>query len=301
VPHRCIRTTHLQTFLTVVGDDRTNYLAGSLPARWGVNSGETSNMVSLQIKNTNLQGPLPGDMSVLPRIAVIDLSQNHLTGPIPESILQVPATLYKLALSHNDLSGTLPQVGRDMQSLKILQLDNNHIYGAVSNQFDYMRQYQVDEVLSSISLQGNSFSGALPRVVSTLTLSEPYIRQFDISDNHFYCEKSTGTWPAWAMRLDSKAKIGTCEPVPRIDRIEPPEMAVGEPITVFGSGFMATDDFRCKFGDAVSDALFDSTTQARCIVPAIPGVSPGQTVVLTMANYGEDWSSPELLRDYSPT
>lgn len=129
------------------------------------------------------------------------------------------------------------------------------------------------------------------------------------------------------MRLDARAAIGTCEPVPRINRIEPAVMAVGEPITVYGTGFMATDDFRCtslsdtfssfapgvakvtstlqrvpgKFGNAISDALFDSTTQARCIVPPMPGVSPGQTVELTMANYGDDWSGPELLSDYSPT
>lgn len=56
-----------------------------------------------------------------------------------------------------------------------------------------------------------------------------------------------------------------------------------------------------KFGDVVSDALFDSAIQARCIVPPMPGVSPGQTVELTMANYGEDWSGPDLLSDYSPT
>ena len=190
-----------------------------------------------------------------------------------------------------------------MQSLKIVELDNNHFSGALHNQFDQMVGYQVDEIQSRVWLQGNSFSGELPRVVVPMTLGEPYIQQFDISDNHFRCEKDTGTWPAWAMRLDHKSVIGTCEPVPRIDRIDPPEMAVGEPITVYGSGFMATDDFRCKFGSVASDALYDSPTQARCIVPEMAGagVTPGQTVVLTMANYGEDWSGPELLDNYVPT
>ena len=190
-----------------------------------------------------------------------------------------------------------------MQSLKIVELDNNHFSGALDNQFDQMVGYQVDEIQSRVWLQGNSFSGELPRVVVPMTLGEPYIQQFDISDNHFRCEKDTGTWPAWAMRLDHKSVIGTCEPVPRIDRIDPPEMAVGEPITVYGSGFMATDDFRCKFGSVASDALYDSPTQARCIVPEMAGagVTPGQTVVLTMANYGEDWSGPELLDNYVPT
>lgn len=167
-------------------DLSNNFLGGELPAHWGVPAGETSNLVSLEIKNTQLRGILPVDMDVLPRIAVIDLSQNHLSGPIPESMLRDPTSLYKLVLSHNELSGTLPQVGREMRQLNVLRLDNNHIYGPISGQFDYMRQYQVDEIASSISLQSNSFSGPLPRAVSELTLGEPYIHHIDISDNHFY-------------------------------------------------------------------------------------------------------------------
>ena len=163
-----------------------NFITGQLPPRWGVPTGETSNLVSLQIRNTNLGGTLPVDTDVLARIAVIDLSQNHLSGPVPDSLLRDPATLYKLRLSHNDLSGTLPQVGEEMRQLNVLDLDNNHIYGAITNQFDFMRQYQVDEIVSSISLQSNSFSGPLPRAVKALTLQEPYIHHFDISDNHFY-------------------------------------------------------------------------------------------------------------------
>ena len=279
----------------------TNFLEGTIPARWGVAAGETSNLVSINLKNANLEGPIPTDISALPRVVVIDLSLNHLSGPIPPSIVQDPIALYRLHLSHNELTGTLPQVGPNMQSLKVLRVDNNHISGGITSQFDFMRQYQVDQILSSIWLQSNSFSGALPRALYSLTMGEPYIRDLDMSDNHFYCEKDTGTWPIWAMRLSSRSSIGTCEPVPRIDRIEPAEMAVGEPITVFGTGFMATDDFRCKFGTVVSDALFDSPTQARCIVPDMPGVAPGMSVVLTMANYGEDWSGPDLLSGYSPT
>lgn len=167
-------------------DLSNNFLDGELPVRWGVPVGETSNLVSLEIRNTKLRGVLPVDMTALPRIAVIDLSQNHLSGPIPESMLRDATLLYKLALSHNELSGTLPQVGSEMRQLNILNLDNNHIYGPVADQFDYMRQYQVDEIVSSISLQSNSFSGPLPRAVAALTLGEPYIHDFDISDNHFY-------------------------------------------------------------------------------------------------------------------
>lgn len=162
-----------------------NFLGGELPARWGVN-GAVSNLVSLEIRNANLHGVLPTDMRVLPWIANIDLSQNHLSGPIPDSMLREATSLYRLSLSHNDLSGTLPQVGPDMRELNILNLDNNHIYGAISDQFDFMRTYQNDELGSSISLQSNSFSGQLPRAVANLTLGEPYIHSFDISNNHFY-------------------------------------------------------------------------------------------------------------------
>ena len=60
-----------------------------------------------------------------------------------------------------------------MQSLKIVELDNNHFSGALDNQFDQMVGYQVDEIQSRVWLQGNSFSGELPLVVKNVTLGEP--------------------------------------------------------------------------------------------------------------------------------
>jgi hypothetical protein len=138
-------------------------------------------------------------------------------------------------------------------------------------------------------------------VTKTITLGEPYVQLFDISDNHFRCERDTRTWPSWAMRLNQRSVLGTCEPIPRIDRIEPAAAPAGATVSVYGSGFRATDNFRCMFGAVATDALFDSPSRARCIVPELPQHGAGDAMQLTMSNYGEDWSSAALLADYTPT
>ena len=281
------------------------------------------NLGAVTIANAQLDGTIPGDIDMLPNLNTLDLSQNKLGGVLPDGFFSDRPSLYRFKVPHNEISGTLPPIGANMATLKFLHVDHNHLSGRINHHFDNLMMFENDNLRSSIFLQSNSFSGALPTVVKEITMGEPHVQKMDVGDNYFHCDRDTGTWPVWAMRLSSRSTIGTCMPVPQItDCHRPPSAtgsiggiadedcaaAVGEPIHIVAasaeSGFRATDHFRCKFGDTEPvDAQFDSETMATCIVPDLLalGVARGASVPLTVANYGEDWSSSELLADYMPT
>ena len=65
-----------------------------------------------------------------------------------------------------------------MQSLKIVELDNNYFSGALDNQFDQMVGYQVDEIQSRVWLQGNSFSGEVRFFPRFFTAFSPFFPDF---------------------------------------------------------------------------------------------------------------------------
>ncbi|KAJ4822394.1 Zygote arrest protein 1 [Turnera subulata] len=85
-----------------------NSFTGSLPYELG------SKLVMLQTLNisfNNLSGLIPSSLGNLSRLqGVLDLSHNLFNGPIPPSLGNLPETVY-INLTHNNLSGTIPQNG----------------------------------------------------------------------------------------------------------------------------------------------------------------------------------------------
>lgn len=80
--------------------DQNPFSSGPLP-----DFSRLSYLKTLRLQNTNIVGPLSFDH--LPHLDVLDLSLNHLSGPIPMFKVTKFASLYYLDLSNNDLSGKL--------------------------------------------------------------------------------------------------------------------------------------------------------------------------------------------------
>ena len=77
--------------------------------------------------------------NALPEVGVLDLSNNSLTGPLPDlwghDILGWSDTLRRLYLQDNKLTGQLPQLWSDSNSLwSLLRVDlyNNELTGPVA-------------------------------------------------------------------------------------------------------------------------------------------------------------------------
>ncbi|XP_061367775.1 receptor-like protein EIX2 [Gastrolobium bilobum] len=92
---------------------------------------------------------------ILGLMTSIDLSCNHLTGEIPQSMTMLVA-LAGLNLSENNLTGVIPSNIGHMQMLESLDLSKNHLYGRMPSSFSNLT------FLSYMNLSCNNLSGKIP-------------------------------------------------------------------------------------------------------------------------------------------
>jgi len=88
-------------------------------------------------------------------MATIDLSSNHLTGEIPQSITKL-VVLVGLNLSGNHLTGLIPNNIGHMAMLESLDLSRNHLYGRMPTSFSNLT------FLSYMNLSFNNLEGKIP-------------------------------------------------------------------------------------------------------------------------------------------
>lgn len=67
-------------------------------------------LVGLDLKNNNLSGSIPSELTVMRALAIVDLSINNLMGTIPTRFGS-SASLEIFNVSYNDLSGSVPTDG----------------------------------------------------------------------------------------------------------------------------------------------------------------------------------------------
>ncbi|XP_076956744.1 receptor-like protein EIX2 [Bidens hawaiensis] len=89
-----------------------------------------------------------------PKLEVLDLSFNQLTGAIPESIGQL-SKLYSLQLQNNSLTGILPERLGNLKNLIWIDLSLNQLTGAIPESIGQLSK------LYSLQLQNNSLTGIL--------------------------------------------------------------------------------------------------------------------------------------------
>ncbi|KAH9752521.1 Receptor-like protein 6 [Citrus sinensis] len=116
--------------------------------------GNKGGLVTFDLSSNNLQGPLP-----VPPPGTINYlaSNNSLTGEIPSWICNLNF-LESLVLSHNNLSGLLPQcLGNFSNVLSVLDLQGNNFFGTIPNTFIK------ESRLGVIDLSHNLLQGRIPR------------------------------------------------------------------------------------------------------------------------------------------
>ncbi|KAB1221570.1 Receptor-like protein 12 [Morella rubra] len=85
---------------------------------------------SLDLSNNNLSGEIPEDITTISSLVNLNLSMNHLTGKIPKGIGNL-YHLESLDLSRNILSGFLPQELSNLTFLSHLNLSFNNFSGKI--------------------------------------------------------------------------------------------------------------------------------------------------------------------------
>ncbi|XP_044985021.1 receptor-like protein EIX2 [Hordeum vulgare subsp. vulgare] len=92
--------------------------------------GRFIDMVSLDLSCNHLTGNIPESIGPAAGLVNMNLSLNHLTGKIPESIGHMHS-LESLDLSSNQLSGEIPSSLSDLTSLSYLNLSYNELSGRI--------------------------------------------------------------------------------------------------------------------------------------------------------------------------
>ncbi|KAK7412293.1 hypothetical protein VNO78_03746 [Psophocarpus tetragonolobus] len=108
-------------------------------------------IIELDLSNNHIEGPIP--FTLPPTLRRLSLSGNRLNGSIPDA-MSLLTILSNLDLSNNNLSGQLPSSTGSLSSLTTLHLQNNQLSGTL-----YVLQ---DLPLQDLNIENNLFSGPIP-------------------------------------------------------------------------------------------------------------------------------------------
>ncbi|KAL9675920.1 hypothetical protein QQ045_004128 [Rhodiola kirilowii] len=187
--------------------DNNNFEGSSVPAEYG----SMRSIVKLSLRNCSLKGNVP-DLSALPHLRYIDLSDNRLEGSIPANKLSENVTT--IILSNNRLNGTIPSSFSNLPLLQILSVENNMLTGSVPASLWQNITFGPASKLT-LDLQNNSLSSLVgrlnPPVNVTLRLQgNPICRQANIPNIKLYCGSDSGGFEALQLSVNITCPIQAC-------------------------------------------------------------------------------------------
>lgn len=133
----------------------------------------------LQLANNHLSGPIPTELSSLRFLRRLRLDSNNLQGPIPGELFSLLPRKRLVFLNNNNFTGPIPpSFFSNCSMFNILDLSNNSLNGKIPQEIGNCQK------LMSISLYNNRLTGKLP---SSLTnISE--LTAIDVESNHIIGE-----------------------------------------------------------------------------------------------------------------
>ncbi|XP_042478734.1 receptor-like protein 15 [Macadamia integrifolia] len=162
-------------------DISNNQLTGRIPS-W---IGNLTSLMVLNMGGNTLEGNIPIEFQVLEQLEFLDLSQNHLSGPIASlsnltslerlhlqgngfigslSTALVNNSILKiLDIGRNNLCGGIPDWMGALSGLRVLLLTRNHLSGTIPNHLCQL------EWMHLMDLSHNSLSGSIPRCFINIT------------------------------------------------------------------------------------------------------------------------------------
>ena len=134
--------------------------------RWhGVITDGAGRVLSLNLGDNSLSGPIPPELGDLGELFELDLSDNELSGTIPLELTEIP-NLERLNLAQNELWGDIPPELGKMSSLRELVLFSNYLTGPIPVELANLAG------LAELSLGSNDLTGTIPPRLADLEALE---------------------------------------------------------------------------------------------------------------------------------
>ena len=161
----------------LAGDAVLNWSYARPVASWqGVTIGRSSGrVVALDLRDMNLTGRLPAELSELSHLYMLRLDGNRLTGPIPAELGDL-TRLTLLSLDGNRLTGPIPPALGKLLNLTQLWLADNRLTGSIP-----LVLTEIPDL--SLTVAGNRLTGS---ILSALTRI-PYLSPAIVGDNFYGC------------------------------------------------------------------------------------------------------------------
>ncbi|XP_027923429.1 receptor-like protein EIX2 [Vigna unguiculata] len=155
-------------------DMSSNRLSGEFALIFQNLSGCAKNVLQdLKLDGNNINGTFP-DLSGFSTLKILDLSENQLSGEIPEGN-QLPSQLESLSVKSNTLEGGIPKSFGNACALRLLDLSNN----SLSEEFPVIVHHLsgcTRNSLEILSLSMNQINGTLPDLSIFSSLEELYLQ-----------------------------------------------------------------------------------------------------------------------------
>ena len=119
-------------------------------------------VVSVKLKENNLNGPIPSELGGLSRLEVLNMTGNGLTGTIPWQLGDL-SSLRGLYLGKNNLTGKIPRELGGLSSLRVLDLYGNGLKGKIPTQLGGLSS------LRGLVLSKNNLTGKIPTQLGSLS------------------------------------------------------------------------------------------------------------------------------------
>ncbi|XP_047961828.1 probable LRR receptor-like serine/threonine-protein kinase At3g47570 [Salvia hispanica] len=132
-----------------------------------------------------MAGESPHEIGTMPILEAFNVYSNSLCGSIPSSLFNI-STMKTLAISFNELSGTLPlDLGNKLPNLDTLLLSTNLFSGPISSSITNASKVII------LDITNNSFSGSRPDFGDLKLLQELYLSENILSGAEFPTQELT--------------------------------------------------------------------------------------------------------------